>query len=54
MLAFTVARTSSSPGQMSFRKTGLPSVPLPIGSVARSRSTRPASAYATHRGGEAR
>ena len=47
------AWTSSPDGQMSRRNTG-PSSPCPSGSVVRSMSTRPASANATHSGGEAR
>ena len=39
---------------MSASMTGDPSVPVPSGSVVRSMSTRPASAYATTSGGEAR
>ena len=45
---------SSEVGQSSWRKTSLPSGSWPIGSVVRSRSIRPASAYATTSGGEAR
>src|SRR5436853_3504479 len=48
------ALTSSGVGQMSLRKTGLPSLPLPIGSSSRSMCTVPASAYATTSGGDAR
>jgi hypothetical protein len=40
-------------GQTSRRKTG-PSAPSPSGSVSTSKSIRPASAYATTSGGEAR
>jgi hypothetical protein len=47
-------RISSGSGQMSARKTGAPSEPVPSGSVVRSMSTRPASANATTSGGEAR
>ena len=43
----------SGDGQMSRRNTG-PSVPMPSGSVAKSMSIRPASAYATTSGGDAR
>ena len=45
--------TSAGDGQMSRRKTG-PLAPTPNGSVFRSTSIRPASAYATTSGGEAR
>src|SRR5438874_560540 len=48
------ACTSASLGQMSLRYTGLPSLPVPSGSVVRSTSRVPASAYATTSGGEAR
>jgi hypothetical protein len=47
-------RTSSAVGQMSFKKTSLPSVSRPSGSVARSMSVVPARAYATTSGGLAR
>jgi len=47
------AAISCDVGQMSFRYTG-PSLPVPTGSVVRSRSTVPAIAYATTSGGEAR
>ena len=46
--------TSASEGQMSFRNTSLPSSVTARGSLSRSMSTRPAMAYATTRGGEAR
>ena len=46
--------TSSEDGQMSLRKTSLPSVSWPSGSSSRSMSIVPASAYATTSGGEAR
>ena len=49
----TASTISSGAGQRSRRWTG-PSGPVPIGSVVRSTSTRPASAYATTSGGEAR
>ena len=39
---------------MSRRNTGLPSLPLPSGSVVKSMLARPAIAYATTSGGEAR
>ena len=48
------AATSAALGQMSLRYTGLPSLPLPSGSVVMSMSRLPASAYATTSGGEAR
>src|SRR3954463_9279297 len=55
--AFTERRISSSTsfgaGQMSRRKTG-PSLPTPTGSVLKSMSILPASAYATTSGGDAR
>ena len=41
-------------GQMSARKTGRPSEPVPRGSLVRSMSIRPARAKATTSGGEAR
>jgi hypothetical protein len=50
----TVSVTSSALGQMSVRNTGLPSCPVPSESVVRSMSRRPASAYATTSGGDAR
>ena len=52
-LSRIVSSTSLGLGQMSLRNTG-PSVPMPSGSVARSMSMRPASAYATTSGGLAR
>jgi len=45
---------SDGDGQMSRTKTSLPSVSWPSGSLKRSTSMEPASAYATTRGGEAR
>merc|ERR1719253_951485 len=51
--SFSILRISSFVGQMSLRKTG-PSTPVPIGSVSKSMSQRPARAYATTRGGLAR
>src|SRR5688500_20144112 len=45
--------TSAGGGQMSRRKTG-PAEPTPNGSVLRSMSMRPARAYATTSGGDAR
>src|SRR5260370_40566025 len=57
MLVETAARTvvsiSCGVGQMSLRKTGLPDLSEPSGSVVRSRSIRPARAEATTSGGEA-
>jgi hypothetical protein len=50
----TVAATSDCVGQMSRRKTGLPSRSLPSGSVVMSISMVPARAYATTSGGLAR
>ena len=49
-----MSETSLADGQMSARKTGSPSDPVPSGSVVRSRSIVPASAYATTSGGLAR
>ena len=49
-----VSSTSWRVGQMSRRKTGVPAASSPIGSVVGSKSMRPASAYATTNGGEAR
>ena len=54
MVDSTTSRTSSADGQMSESMTGWPSDPVPIGSVVRSMSTRPARAKATTSGGEAR
>ncbi len=48
------ASDGSVVGQTSLRKTGLPSLPVPRGSVVRSVSTRPASAKVTTSNGEAR
>src|SRR5438093_13219138 len=48
------AATSPGAGQISRRYTGAPSRSRPTGSVVRSTSTVPASAYATTSGGEAR
>ena len=50
----TVDSISCGVGQISRKNTGLPSEPLPSASVVRSRSMRPASAYATTSGGDAR
>ena len=50
----TTRLTSCALGQMSARNTGWPSLPVPSGSVVRSRSIVPARAYATTSGGEAR
>src|ERR1700678_83825 len=52
--AATVLATSCALGHTSLRYTGLPSLPVPRGSVVISTSRLPASAYATTRGGEAR
>jgi len=41
-------------GQMSERKTGLPFLSMPIGSLVRFTSARPARANATTSGGDAR
>jgi len=49
-----VSATSRGVGQISERKTGRPFRSTPSGSVVRSRSISPASAYATTSGGEAR
>src|SRR3954466_11488879 len=46
--------TSLGDGQISARKTSLPSVSCPIGSSSRLTSMVPASAYATTSGGDAR
>ena len=54
MAAAMTSSISLALGQMSARKTGWPSEPVPSGSVVMSRSIVPASAYATTRGGEAR
>ncbi len=51
MAAGISAFTSAGEGQMSRRKTGLPSLPRPMGSLSRSTFTRPASAKATTKGG---
>lgn len=50
----TVSITFWRDGHMSFRNTSLPFLSCPIGSVSKSMSERPASAYATTRGGLAR
>jgi hypothetical protein len=39
---------------MSLRKISLPSLSVPIGSISKSISTLPASAYATTSGGDAK
>ncbi len=49
-----VACTSDASGQMSFRKTSLPSLSRPSGSVSKSKFMLPASAYAMTSGGLAR
>src|ERR1051326_285429 len=49
-----VSWISRSVGQISRSSTGLPSLSVPSGSVVRSTVMRPASAYATTSGGEAR
>ena len=54
MVLSTTSRTSSAEGQMSASITGWPSLPVPMGSVVRSMSTRPARAKATTSGGDAR
>ncbi len=48
------ASISCEDGQMSVRWTGVPSEPMPSGSVVMSMSIEPASAYATTSGGDAR
>src|SRR3954469_3479247 len=50
----TISCTSFGDGQMSARKTSLPSESCPIGSLSRSTSIDPARAYATTSGGDAR
>ena len=45
---------SLSVGHISFKKTGLPSVEFPRGSLYRSTFMDPAKAYATTKGGEAK
>jgi hypothetical protein len=49
-----VSWISRSVGQMSFKYTGCPEESSPRGSDVRSICIRPASAYATTSGGEAR
>ena len=49
-----VSLISLSLGQMSLRYTGLPSFPVPRGSVVMSMSTLPARAKATTKIGEAK
>src|ERR1700733_5863774 len=50
----TAAATSFALGQMSFRYTGLPSLPVPKDSVVISILRLPASAEATTKGGDAK
>ena len=50
----TVSATSLIEGQISFKYTSWPSLPLPSGSFCKSISTVPAKAYATTNWGEAR
>ncbi len=52
--ALIVSSISCAEGQMSFRKTSLPSVSVPSGSDSKSKSIVPANAYAITNGGLAR
>lgn len=54
MALATTSLTSASEGQMSFRKTGFPSVSVPSASRVMSTFMEPARAYATTSGGDAR